>query len=494
MKASKDKKDQLVEPKKVYHPKRERPIPEIKKETRMYIPRAVINDLKSEKNGTKKAVFWVKKKKKDEDGTVKGEKYVTSQQYIGDWKNNQMHGYGVKIYDNKDKYEGYWIKGKRDGKGTYWICIGKNKFRKLYTGDWKNNQKEGQGIYFYKDGSCYDGEWKNSKRNGKGLMFYKNKDIYEGQWKDDKRDGYGVLEKVNGDKYYGYWQQDLKEGQGYYYYHSTSKIYLGEWHEDNARCGIFTDVEDKEIQEQLKLISDHKERPSDMPVLKLKNPEGVLEDSISNVHFLRNIKKVKNKNIEDLYDGKSLIEMTKMYSELKQGVKKEEDGENKIPDFEITRDDLREIINLNLSYVLTKETLELIFYALELPLFEETKIDFLLFVKIYFLIQQKLQNEQMDKEEEEMLNEEMEENNRYDEEAGIEEGEEGGNGYDEDDLLPEEREEYERLNKASKAEKNIMKEPEEDEGELEEGEAEAEGELEEEGEAEAEGEVSQSGA
>jgi len=45
----------------------------------------------------------------------------------------------------------------RDGKGTYWTCIGKNKYRKLYTGDWYKNKKEGQGIFFYKDGSCYDG-------------------------------------------------------------------------------------------------------------------------------------------------------------------------------------------------------------------------------------------------------------------------------------------------------------------------------------------------
>ena len=45
----------------------------------------------------------------------------------------------------------------RNEKGTYWICIGKNKYRKLYTGEWFENKKDGQGIFFYKDGSCYDG-------------------------------------------------------------------------------------------------------------------------------------------------------------------------------------------------------------------------------------------------------------------------------------------------------------------------------------------------
>ena len=69
--------------------------------------------------------------KKQEDGTVKGEKWSTSQQYSGDWKENKKHGYGIKIYDNKDKYEGYWENDLRNGKGTYWLCIGKNKYRKL---------------------------------------------------------------------------------------------------------------------------------------------------------------------------------------------------------------------------------------------------------------------------------------------------------------------------------------------------------------------------
>ena len=95
---------------------------------RLFIPLAVINDLKAQKNGTKKTVFWVKKKKKKEDGTVKGEKWSTSQQYSGDWKENKKHGYGIKIYDNKDKYEGYWENDLRNGKGTYWLCIGKNKY------------------------------------------------------------------------------------------------------------------------------------------------------------------------------------------------------------------------------------------------------------------------------------------------------------------------------------------------------------------------------
>ena len=400
---------------------------------RLFIPLAVINDLKAQKNGTKKTVFWVKKKKKQEDGTVKGEKWSTSQQYSGDWKENKKHGYGIKIYDNKDKYEGYWENDLRNGKGTYWLCIGKNKYRKLYTGDWKNNQKEGHGIYFYKDGSCYDGEWKNSKRDGKGLMIYANEDIYQGSWKEDKKHGHGILEKSNGDKYYGYWNSDMKEGQGYYWYSKTGKVYLGEWHEDCPRCGIFTDVNDDKLHFDLSKITDPKEIPASIPELNLKNPEGVLEESIRSVYFIRSIKEVKNKNLQELFKNEEQKEIIKMYSQLRTTKKKDDEDENKIPDFTITLDQLKKTIKSNLDFDLSNDILETIFYALKIPFTEETKVDFLLFFKIYYLIYTKVctkeeyEGEEMQGEEQyEEGNEEMVEQNNIEqqEEMAGEENEE----------------------------------------------------------------------
>jgi len=35
--------------------------------------------------------------------------------------------------------------------------------------------------------------------------------------------------------------------------------------------------------------------------LKLINPEGILEECIDSVHFIRNIKMVKNKNVHELF-------------------------------------------------------------------------------------------------------------------------------------------------------------------------------------------------
>lgn len=404
---------------------------------RLFIPLAVINDLKAQKNGTKKTVFWVKKKKKQEDGTVKGEKWSTSQQYSGDWKENKKHGYGIKIYDNKDKYEGYWENDLRNGKGTYWLCIGKNKYRKLYTGDWKNNQKEGHGIYFYKDGSCYDGEWKNSKRDGKGLMIYANEDIYQGSWKEDKKHGHGILEKANGDKYYGYWNSDMKEGQGYYWYSKTGKVYLGEWHEDCPRCGIFTDVNDDKLHIDLSKVTDPKEIPASIPELSLKNPEGVLEESINSVYFIRSIKEVKNKNLQELFKNEDQKEIIKMYSQLRTTKKKDDEDENKIPDFTITLDQLKKTIKSNLDFDLSNDILETIFYALKIPFTEETKVDFLLFFKIYYLIYTKVcpkeeyegEHEMQGEEQYEEGNEEMAEQNNIEQQEEMA-GEENEENYE----------------------------------------------------------------
>ena len=45
-----------------------------------------------------------------------------------------------------------------------------------YTGDWRNDKKEGEGILSelingtYK--GVYSGEWKNDKRDGAGVNFY----------------------------------------------------------------------------------------------------------------------------------------------------------------------------------------------------------------------------------------------------------------------------------------------------------------------------------
>jgi hypothetical protein len=238
-------------------------------------------------------------------------------------------------------------------------------------------------------------------------MIYANEDIYQGSWKEDKKHGHGILEKSNGDKYYGYWNSDMKEGQGYYWYSKTGKVYLGEWHEDCPRCGIFTDVNDDKLHFDLSKITDPKEIPASIPELNLKNPEGVLEESIRSVYFIRSIKEVKNKNLQELFKNEEQKEIIKMYSQLRTTKKKDEDEENKIPDFTITLDQLKKTIKSNLDFDLSNDILETIFYALKIPFVEETKVDFLLFFKIYYLIYTKVSPKEEEDEKEQIQGEEQ---------------------------------------------------------------------------------------
>lgn len=53
-----------------------------------------------------------------------------------------------------------------------------------YEGNWKNNLKEGKGIFRWFNGNRY---------------FFKLKS-YEGDWKIDKRDGYGIFKWSNDER------------------------------------------------------------------------------------------------------------------------------------------------------------------------------------------------------------------------------------------------------------------------------------------------------
>ena len=42
-----------------------------------------------------------------------------------------------------------------------------------YEGDYKNDNPEGKGIYYYKSGNRYEGNLKNGKKEGKRIFYYK---------------------------------------------------------------------------------------------------------------------------------------------------------------------------------------------------------------------------------------------------------------------------------------------------------------------------------
>jgi hypothetical protein len=131
------------------------------------------------------------------------------QQYVGNWKAHKKSGKGTQTLVNGDIYEGHWKAGKKDGKGTQTLVNGD-----VYEGDWKDNKQHGRGTQTLSNGDKYVGDFEADKRNGKGLLTSKNKDTYNGSWVDNKKHGSGSYTWSNKDKYIGDWKNNEKHGSG----------------------------------------------------------------------------------------------------------------------------------------------------------------------------------------------------------------------------------------------------------------------------------------
>jgi hypothetical protein len=146
--------------------------------------------------------------------------------YSGQWKDGEFHGLGVYELSNGNKYDGDWIRGKRHGQGKYYYANGE-----IYDGNWVNGLRHGQGRFEFNSGSIYIGTWKNGIREGKGKMIYKNKDIYEGEWKNGKEDGAGKYFWKSGDRFEGQFRDGLREGPGKMFYNDGTEK-SGVWKAD----------------------------------------------------------------------------------------------------------------------------------------------------------------------------------------------------------------------------------------------------------------------
>ena len=209
--------------------------------------------------------------------------------YNGEWDKDKKHGKCIEIingetfegfykegiregkcsilYNNKDKFVGNLVDGKKEGYGEQ-FCFSTGS---TYKGEFRNNLFEGQGKiindngYYYEGGfiaglrhgdKCleskagvrkYEGQFKRDKMNGKGVYeWYQGEskgDIYNGEFKDDLFDGMGTYKFNDGTIYIGEFNKGIKEGKGKIIY-SDGSFYEGEYKNGN-KCGkgLFQDME-----------------------------------------------------------------------------------------------------------------------------------------------------------------------------------------------------------------------------------------------------------
>ncbi|GAX16396.1 hypothetical protein FisN_10Hh371 [Fistulifera solaris] len=109
-------------------------------------------------------------------------------EYVGEWRDDKMHGDGTRRYPNGDMYVGNFDEGKREGEGRFYFSNGD-----MYFGQWKNNQMHGPGHYYFSSGTRFEGMFLFNRRNGKGKTQGGSSgsiDIF--QYINDERVGQGV--------------------------------------------------------------------------------------------------------------------------------------------------------------------------------------------------------------------------------------------------------------------------------------------------------------
>ena len=110
-------------------------------------------------------------------------------------------------------YEGYFLKGKRHGKGVMIYSDG-SKYQGMFRGRatpiddssscllsvdfhvlsqcMEEDQREGTGMYTMTSGNVYVGEFKRNKACGHGVYYYAKGGMYSGEWQDDLFHGKGM--------------------------------------------------------------------------------------------------------------------------------------------------------------------------------------------------------------------------------------------------------------------------------------------------------------
>jgi hypothetical protein len=68
----------------------------------------------------------------------------------------------------------------------------------VYIGEFRNNRRDGKGVWIYPNGARYTGDFKDGKPSGAGTYAYPNGSKYVGGFRDGKFNGRGVLYAADG--------------------------------------------------------------------------------------------------------------------------------------------------------------------------------------------------------------------------------------------------------------------------------------------------------
>ncbi|CCW67660.1 unnamed protein product [Phytomonas sp. Hart1] len=141
--------------------------------------------------------------------------------YDGEWQDDERQGHGVMIYHNGDCYEGDWAHDERHGKGEMAWKKGAAGYTELYEGTWVHGLPSGQGrstMITYLEGSGAS-TYNPISESGDFLIpsnfvipFDCGTNVYEGSFMNGKREGQGIFYYADGSRFEGTWQNGRKNG------------------------------------------------------------------------------------------------------------------------------------------------------------------------------------------------------------------------------------------------------------------------------------------
>ncbi len=153
--------------------------------------------------------------------------------YTGNLDYGIPQGYGVKVWNDGERYEGEWDYGSFHGEGTYTWTDGT-----VYSGSWDQGTQNGYGTTTWADGRTYTGYYVDGYFHGEGTHIWANGNSYAGEWVEGKCHGYGTYTWVDSGIYTGEFIDGRLEGEGTYTWNNGDS-FTGEW-VDGQRTGYGT--------------------------------------------------------------------------------------------------------------------------------------------------------------------------------------------------------------------------------------------------------------
>ena len=139
----------------------------------------------------------------------KGEKYYDNYMYKGEFLNNKKEGFGEESTEDYN-YIGYFSNDLRNGKGK----IIYKKTGESYEGDFKNDELTGFGTYKWNNNHIYKGEFLNGNMNGMGYYTWPEGGYYKGNYINNIKEGYGEFMWPDGKIFKGSFNNGKPHGKG----------------------------------------------------------------------------------------------------------------------------------------------------------------------------------------------------------------------------------------------------------------------------------------